>query len=138
MRIGLFTGEGQRAAGRQSAHGDASAGRGSATIRVLRRYRFGEFTLSPRLRLLMQGDRQLRLIPRYLDLLIFLVERRHEAVHRREIFDRVWTDVIVSDAALAQAIRPLRRTLGDDPRQPRFIRTISRHGYQFVFADLVE
>jgi DNA-binding winged helix-turn-helix (wHTH) protein len=104
----------------------------------LRRYRFGEFTLSPRQRLLLSGDRELRLIPRYLDLLIFLVERRHEAVHRREIFDRVWTDVIVSDAALAQAIRTLRRTLGDDPKQPRFIRTISRHGYQFVFDDLIE
>jgi DNA-binding winged helix-turn-helix (wHTH) protein len=102
------------------------------------RYRFGEFTLSPRQRLLLSGDREIRLIPRYLDLLIFLVEHRHEAVHRRDIFERVWTDVIVSDSALAQAIRTLRRTLGDDSRDPIFIRTISRHGYQFVFRDVVE
>ena len=52
------------------------------------RYRFGEFTLSPRQRLLLSGDREIRLIPRYLDLLIFLVEHRHEAVHRRDIFER--------------------------------------------------
>jgi DNA-binding winged helix-turn-helix (wHTH) protein len=102
------------------------------------RYRFGEFTLSPRQRLLLSGDREIRLIPRYLDLLIFLVEHRHEAVHRRDIFERVWTDVIVSDSALAQAIRTLRRTLGDDSREPIFIRTISRHGYQFVFREVVE
>jgi DNA-binding winged helix-turn-helix (wHTH) protein len=102
------------------------------------RYRFGEFTLSPRQRLLLNGDREIRLIPRYLDLLIFLVEHRHEAVHRRDIFERVWTDVIVSDSALAQAIRTLRRTLGDDSREPVFIRTISRHGYQFVFREVVE
>jgi hypothetical protein len=39
----------------------------------------------------------------------------------------------VSDGALSQAVRTLRRALGDDPREPRYIRTVSRHGYQFVF-----
>jgi hypothetical protein len=39
---------------------------------------------------------------------------------------------------LSQAIRTLRRTLGDDSREPRFIRTVSRHGYRFVFADVIE
>ncbi len=94
--------------------------------------------LSPRRRLLVRGGRELPLIPRYFDLLVFLIERRHEAVHRREIFDRVWSDVIVSDSALSQAIRTLRRTLGDDPREPRFIRTVSRHGYRFAFAEVIE
>src|SRR5213075_2676528 len=89
-------------------------------------------------RLLLRSGRELPLIPRYFDLLVFLVERRHEAVHRREIFDRVWTDVIVSDSALSQAIRTIRRALGDDPRDPRFIRTVSRHGYRFVFPDVLE
>src|SRR5918993_486182 len=102
------------------------------------RYRFSDFTLSTRKRLLIRNGQQLPLIPRYLDLLIFLIERRRDAVHRREIFDRVWSDVIVSDSALSQAIRTLRRTLGDDPREPRFIRTVSRHGYQFTCPDVVE
>jgi len=102
------------------------------------RYRFDNFLLSPRRRLLVRDGRELPLIPRYFDLLVFLVERRHEAVHRREIFDCVWSDVVVSDSALSQAIRTLRRTLGDDPRQPRFIRTISRHGYRFAFPDMIE
>lgn len=102
------------------------------------RYRFSDFTLSPRKRLLLRGGRELPLIPRYFDLLVFLVERRNEAVHRRDIFDRVWSEVIVSDSALSQAIRTLRRTLGDDPREPRFIRTVSRHGYRFVFPEVFE
>ena len=101
------------------------------------RYRFAEFTLSPRRRTLVRGGRELALIPRYFDLLVFLVERRHEAVHRREIFDRVWSEVVVSDSALSQAVRTLRRTLDDDSREPRFIRTVSRHGYQFVYPDVV-
>ena len=102
------------------------------------RYRFGDFILSPRRRLLVREGREQPLIPRYFDLLVFLVEHRHEAAHRRDIFDRVWSDVVVSDSALSQAIRTIRRTLGDDSREPQFIRTISRHGYRFVYSEVVE
>jgi DNA-binding winged helix-turn-helix (wHTH) protein len=83
-------------------------------------------------------ERSLPLIPKYFDLLVLLIERRHTAVSRAEIFDRVWTDVVVSDGALSQAIRTLRRTLGDDSREPQYIRTVSRHGYSFVFKEVVE
>ena len=102
------------------------------------RYRFSDFILSPRRRVLVRNGREQPLIPRYFDLLVFLVERRSEAVHRREIFERIWSDVIVSDSALSQAIRTIRRVLEDDSREPRFVRTVSRHGYRFVFEDVVE
>src|SRR5688572_21985105 len=102
------------------------------------RYRFREFVLSPRRRILVRNGRELPLIPRYFDLLVFLIERRTEAVHRREIFDRIWSDVVVSDSALSQAIRTIRRVLGDDSREPIFVRTVSRHGYRFVFGDVIE
>src|SRR5262245_59208742 len=88
--------------------------------------------------MLTRNGREQPLIPRYFDLLVFLVERRGDAVHRRDIFDRIWSDVVVSDSALSQAIRTIRRVLGDDSREPRFVRTVSRHGYQFVFADVTE
>lgn len=77
-------------------------------------------------------------IPRYLDLLLLLVDRRHQAVHRNEIMDTVWSDVVVSEGALTQAVRALRRALGDDPREPTFIRTVARHGYQFIHPDVRE
>jgi DNA-binding winged helix-turn-helix (wHTH) protein len=103
----------------------------------LPRYRFADFTLSPRRRTLVRGGRELPLIPRYFDLLVFLVEHRHEAVPRRHIFEHVWSEVIVCDSALSQAVRTLRRTLEDDSREPRFIRTVARHGYQFIYPDVV-
>src|SRR5262245_49301241 len=102
------------------------------------RYRFGDFTLAPARRVLMRGGEEVPLIPRYFDLLLLLIEKRQQAVTRQEIFDQVWTDVVVSDGALSQAIRTLRRTLGDDVREPKFIRTVSRHGYQFIWANVVE
>ena len=97
-----------------------------------RRYRFGDFTLSPARRSLRHEGREVPLIPRYFDLLLLLVERRDEALRRQEIFDRVWSDVVVSDGALTQAVRTLRRALGEDGGGGIFIRTVSRHGYQFV------
>jgi DNA-binding winged helix-turn-helix (wHTH) protein len=102
------------------------------------RYRFGDFCVSPARRLLLREGREVAIIPRYLDLLILLLARRHEAVHRREIFETVWSDVVVSDGALSQAVRTLRRALGDDSREPVYIRTVSRHGYRFAFEGVVE
>jgi DNA-binding winged helix-turn-helix (wHTH) protein len=105
---------------------------------MTRCYVFGDFRLSPARRLLTREGREVPLIPRYLDLLVLLVQRRDEAISRRVILDAVWTDVVVSDGALSQAVRTLRRALGDDSREPKFIRTVSRHGYQFVFSHVVE
>ena len=102
------------------------------------RFRFSDFVLSPSRRALLRNGREVPLIPRYFDLLVLLVARRGEAVHRREIFSAVWSDVVVSDGALSQAVRTLRRALGDDPREPVFIRTVSRHGYRFVFPEVAE
>ena len=102
------------------------------------RYRFGRFVLSPARRVLCEEGDEVALIPRYFDLLLLLVEQRDRAVTRQEIFDRVWADVVVSDGALTQAIRTIRRVLDDDPRDVTFIRTVSRHGYQFVWAPVGE
>jgi DNA-binding winged helix-turn-helix (wHTH) protein len=102
------------------------------------RFRFAEFVLSPRQRLLLRDGTPVALIPRYFDLLHLLVRRRLDAVAKPAIFAEVWSDVIVSDGALSQAVRTLRRALGDDSREPRFIRTVARHGYQFVWAEVSE
>ena len=102
------------------------------------RFRFGTFLVSPAHRSLRQDDIDIAVIPRYFDLLVLLLSLRHRVVTRQEIFERVWGDVVVSDGALSQAIRTIRRCLGDDPRDPQFIRTVSRQGYQFVGIAVAE
>ncbi len=102
------------------------------------RYVFGEFILSSSRRALYRSGREIALVPRYFDLLLLLIRRRDEAISRSEILDTVWSDVVVSDGALSQAVRTLRRALGDDPARSQYIRTVSRFGYQFVFPDVLQ
>ena len=102
------------------------------------RYQFGPFIISPGRRVLVRQGVEIPLIPRYFDLLVLLVRERHRAVSKQDIFDAVWKDVIVSDGALSQAIRTIRRALDDDVREPRFVKTVARHGYQFIYAGVVE
>ncbi|HZM69747.1 MAG TPA: transcriptional regulator [Candidatus Cryosericum sp.] len=103
-----------------------------------RRFRFEEFVVSTGRRALLRDGREVPLIPRYFDLLVLLLSERHRAVRREEILDAVWSDVIVSDGALSQAVRTLRRALVDTAREPRFIRTVARHGYRFVHDGVIE
>jgi DNA-binding winged helix-turn-helix (wHTH) protein len=102
------------------------------------RYRFETFIVSPGRRVLLREGDEVPIIPRYFDLLVLLISERHRAVKREEILDVVWQDVIVSDGALSQAVRTLRRALGDTAREPRFIRTVARHGYRFVHDGVIE
>jgi DNA-binding winged helix-turn-helix (wHTH) protein len=102
------------------------------------RFRFAEFVLSPRQRLLLRNGAPIPLIPKYFDLLHLLVRRRLDAVSKHDIFAEIWSDVVVTDGALSQAVRTLRRAPDDDSREPRFIRTVARHGYQFVWAQVSE
>jgi len=102
------------------------------------RFRFEEFTVSPEERVVTRAGVEVPLIPRYFDLLVLLLEERHRAVTRDEILESVWSDVVVSDGALSQAIRTLRRALGDAAREPIYIRTVSRHGYRFVHPGVTE
>lgn len=50
------------------------------------------------------------------------------------LYDHIWKDEIVTEGAIAQAIRFLRRSLEDDARAPRYIRTVSKHGYEWIAA----
>lgn len=48
--------------------------------------------------------------------------------------DEVWRGIPVTDEALTQCVRTLRKQLGDDAAKPRFIETVPKHGYRFVAA----
>lgn len=92
---------------------------------------FGPFRLDPR-RGLWRGRREVKLAPKALVLLRFLMERAGDVLTKEEVFRAVWPDTAVSDGALTSCIRDLRRALRDDARQPQYIETLHRRGYRFV------
>ena len=53
---------------------------------------------------------------------------------RDELLDAVWGETIVGEEALTRAISELRRALGDDPREPRYVETIRKGGYRLAAA----
>ena len=93
--------------------------------------RFGAFVFDPTTRQLLEGTREVHLSPKSFDLLQLLIEHRPALVTKTELQDRVWPDVAVLEANVANAIAEIRRVLGDDPKSPRYICTVSRRGYRF-------
>lgn len=95
-------------------------------------YRFGDFRLDVANRQLWQGEARVDLSGRYFDALALLVREHGQLVAKDRFFDEVWGDVVVSDAALTQCIKSVRRHLGDDAAAPRYIQTVPRYGYRFI------
>jgi transcriptional activator of cad operon len=75
-----------------------------------------------------------RVEARTLKLLLVLAERPGETVSIEELLDRVWAGVVVTPDSVYQAVATLRRLLGDDPKQPRYIATVPRLGYRMIAA----
>ncbi len=73
-----------------------------------------------------------RLRPKTAALLAWLIAHRDEVVDKETLFANVWGDAVVSDATLVQSIQELRKALGDDAREPRFIKTYPKRGYRFI------
>ena len=96
------------------------------------RYRFGEFVLDVADRQLWRGDTRIDLNARYLDALVLLIRESGTLVEKEQFFEEVWSDVVVSDSALTQCIKQIRKQLGDDASNPRYIKTVSGHGYRFI------
>lgn len=97
-------------------------------------FRFDRFTLDPDDRRLWRDGQPVELNSRYLDALALLVREQGRLVSKDRFLDEVWRGVPVTDEALTQCIKSLRRQLGDDAARPRFIETVPKHGYRFVAA----
>lgn len=95
---------------------------------------FDRFTLDPADRRLLREGVPVELNARYFDALALLVREAGKLVSKDRFLEEVWRGVPVTDEALTQCIRTLRKQLGDDATHPRFIETVPKHGYRFVAA----
>jgi DNA-binding winged helix-turn-helix (wHTH) protein/alpha-beta hydrolase superfamily lysophospholipase len=93
---------------------------------------FGDFRFEIATGRLWSGASEIRLTPKASDVLTQLIRHAGEPVSKNDLFATVWNGIAVSDDALTTCIQELRRALGDDSKQPRFIETRHRRGYRFV------
>lgn len=96
------------------------------------RFEFGDFALDVGARRLARHGAPVELNARYFDALVLMLRDPGGLVTKERFHEEVWRGVPVTDEALTQCIRTLRRALGDDAANPRFIATVPKHGYRFI------
>jgi DNA-binding winged helix-turn-helix (wHTH) protein len=95
---------------------------------------FPPFRLDAPDQCLWRGTEQIALSPKAFSVLLFLVERPGRLVTKQELLDAVWPDIHVTEGVLKRAVLEIRKALGDEVEEPRFIQTMHRRGYRFLAA----
>lgn len=93
---------------------------------------FGCFHLAAGVDLLCRGSEVVPLEPRAVRVLRYLAEHNDRVLSKEELLEEVWADVFTTDGVLKKAVSQIRRTLGDDAEQSRFIATYHSRGYRFI------
>lgn len=96
------------------------------------RVRFGEFRLDTDRRQLFRDGAEVHLQRKTFELLEVLVRTSPKALSKQHLRGQLWPDTVVGEASLTVAVAELRAALGDDAKQPRFVRTVYGFGYAFA------
>ncbi|MGB8662053.1 MAG: winged helix-turn-helix domain-containing protein [Candidatus Acidiferrum sp.] len=95
-------------------------------------YEFGDFRVeTDKRRLLHKGD-AVPLTPKVFDTLLHLLQHRGEIIEKDDLMRAIWPDTVVEENNLNQNISTLRRVLGQNQSENRYILTIPGKGYRFV------
>ena len=95
-------------------------------------YEFGDCRLDLSRMALTRGGEAIPLEPKAFDVLVYLVEHRGALVTKEDLLDKVWAGTFVTPNVLTRAVAQIRKALGDEAEDARFIETVSRRGYRFI------
>ncbi|HEX5368837.1 MAG TPA: alpha/beta fold hydrolase [Dehalococcoidia bacterium] len=95
-------------------------------------YRFDDCQLDTQLFELRRSGTPQQLEPQVFDVLAYLVQNADRVVTKDELFEKVWGDKFISEAALNSRLMAARRAIGDNGRDQRLIRTLHGRGFRFV------
>ena len=93
---------------------------------------FGDFSFHFQSGFLYRDGGTVLLQHRATKVLRYLLERPRQVISREDLIENVWQSAHISDASVTEAIKQLRKTLGDDPTEPTYIQTIHGRGYRFI------
>jgi TolB-like protein/DNA-binding winged helix-turn-helix (wHTH) protein/Tfp pilus assembly protein PilF len=94
--------------------------------------RIGAWRVDPALCEISKDGNTLKLEPREMQLLLYLAARPGRVVSVEQLLEQVWSGVVVTSSSVYQAVASLRRSLGDDTREPTYIANVPRRGYRLV------
>ena len=95
-------------------------------------FQTGIWTVQPEACRILCGDRDVRLRPMMMNLLITLAENAGQVLSKDRILETVWEASFVSESSLTREIAELRQVLGDDRKTPQYIETIPKRGYRYI------
>lgn len=95
-------------------------------------YEFGPFRLDQERYLLLRDGKTIQLSPKAFEILLFLVTHRGEVLKKDLLIETIWPDTFVEESNLAQNIFLLRKALGEEKNEHRYIVTLPGVGYRFV------
>lgn len=98
------------------------------------RVAFGNYVFDSAVRNLAREGEPIHLSPKAFALLELLIRERPRVIPKKEIVDRLWPDSFVADGSLANLVLEVRKALGDEVQQPRYVRTVHGFGYAFCGA----
>lgn len=95
-------------------------------------FEFGDFQVDPTERRLVRDGKLLPLTPKAFETLCLLVENSGRLLEKDRLMEALWADAFVEEGNLADNISKIRQVLGDRRKDPKFIETVSGHGYRFI------
>jgi DNA-binding winged helix-turn-helix (wHTH) protein/tetratricopeptide (TPR) repeat protein len=93
---------------------------------------FGPFQVHPSERVLLRYGRPVPLTGKAFDTLLFLIRRSGRLSEKSAIMQMVWPDSFVEESNLSVTIHMLRKALGDDTGEHKYIQTVAKQGYRFL------
>jgi TolB-like protein/DNA-binding winged helix-turn-helix (wHTH) protein/Flp pilus assembly protein TadD len=95
-------------------------------------FTFADIEVREREFCIVKNGEVLAIEPKAFRVLLCLIRNPRQLVSKDELLDAVWNDCSVSENSLTQCIARLRRALGDDTHEPRYIATVPTLGYRFL------
>jgi len=81
---------------------------------------------------IISDQQQIKLESKVMALLVFLAQHPNDVISREQLEDEIWGDQVTGYDALTNCLSKLRKALGDNSRQPKYIETVTQKGYRLI------
>ncbi len=98
----------------------------------MHQYKFSSFVFTPHSLSLSNSEGAVELRPKSAQLLKYLIENKQIVCNKDKLLEVIWSESVVSEGVVYDAIKELRQVLGDSPKTSHFIQTFPKKGYQWI------